>query len=322
MDASLILFEPLYHERVWGGRKLATLYGRRLPDAATPIGESWEVVDREEAQSFVREGRFAGHSLHDLWSRHREEVFGTASLGWTCERFPILVKILDARDKLSIQVHPPAAVAPQLGGEPKTEMWFIVDAEPGAELYVGLREGVSRERFEEGLASGATAGQVHRISPNPGEFIFIPSGRLHAIGAGLLIFEIQQNSDTTYRVFDWNRAGLDGKPRQLHVAESMRCIDFEDIEPAMTQARGDLLVDCPYFNVRREHIPAGTGATVTQSGQFAIVAVVSGSVTADGSTFHQGDFFAIPACSPIPTTLAAAEAADILVTRLPEAGAG
>jgi mannose-6-phosphate isomerase len=317
MDDSLILLAPIYQERVWGGRTLETLYSRALPEPETPYGESWEVVDREEAQSIVSNGRFAGKSLNELWRKHREEVFGPAAAAWECDRFPILVKILDARDKLSIQVHPPADIAPSLHGEPKTEMWYIVDADPDAELYVGLKEGVTHDAFERGLDQGATASQVHALSPQAGEFIFIPSGRLHAIGAGLLIFEIQQNSDTTYRVFDWNRMGLDGKPRQLHIEESMQCIDFSDVEPTMTPAQGDLLVDCEFFNVQKKSIPQGGATTITSNGEFAIVAVAAGNIEIDGRTISNGDFFIIPACVKGCRSVASASGADVLVTRLP-----
>ena len=155
----------------------------------------------------------------------------------TGNRFPLLCKILDAREKLSLQVHPPANKAAELGGEPKTEMWFIADAAPGAELFVGLKRGITRPEFEKKIRTGEVAGCFHRIPVRAGDAMFLPSGRVHAIGAGLVIFEIQQNSDTTYRVFDWNRVGLDGKPRELHVAQSLASIDFNDFEPALVQGK-------------------------------------------------------------------------------------
>ena len=277
-------------ERVWGGRSLETVYGRTLPGDA-PHGESWEVVDREGEQSVVKNGPLAGKTLHELWMEDRDVVFGkTADAG----RFPLLVKILDARDRLSIQVHPPASEAEALGGEPKTEMWYIAAAEPGAKLYVGLKDGVTREDFEKGIADGKTESQVHEITTKAGEFIFIPSGRLHAIGAGLLIFEIQQNSDTTYRVFDWNRLGLDGKPRDLHVAESLQCIDFSDSEPTMDEPNGELLVDCDLFHIEQWEVPPG-GRPCGEPGTFSIITVIEGKVQCGGATFQQGDFFLVPA---------------------------
>src|SRR5262249_1256969 len=139
----------------------------------------------------------------------------------------------DAEDKLSLQVHPPSDVAAELGGEPKTELWYITDAVPGAELYVGLNRGVTREEFEGKIRDGTVAECFHRIPVKPGDAMFLPSGRVHAIGAGLVLFEVQQNSDTTYRVFDWNRLGLDGKPRALHVPQSLASINFKDFEPPL-----------------------------------------------------------------------------------------
>src|SRR5690606_30905891 len=218
-----ITFIPLYMERIWGGRELEREYLRQLPYPDRPIGESWEVVDRQEEQSIVADGPLAGSSLHELWTRHRNEIFGKGLPD--SARFPILIKVLDARQDLSIQVHPPSDLAATLGGEPKTEMWFIASCEPGAKLHVGLRKGVTPAIFQQAINDGTVAGVVHQIAPSPGDSIFIPSGRLHAIGAGFLIHEIQQNSDTTFRVFDWNRLGLDGKPRDLHVGQSLASID-------------------------------------------------------------------------------------------------
>jgi mannose-6-phosphate isomerase len=245
----LLRFRPLYQPRVWGGRRLETVLGRTLPDAG-PIGESWELVDREHEQSVVAEGPHAGTSLHELWTEHRAAVFGERHARSTAERFPLLIKILDCVDDLSIQVHPPASVAPALGGEPKTEMWFVAHAEPGSKIYAGLRRGTTRADFERALAEGTAAETVHAIDARTGCSLFVPSGRLHALGAGLLIYEIQQNSDTTYRVFDWNRLGLDGRPRELHVPQSLASIDFGDIEPSLGPDDGELAAS-PFFRVSR-----------------------------------------------------------------------
>jgi mannose-6-phosphate isomerase len=186
---------------------------------------------------------------------HRAELLGAA--GAQTERFPLLVKILDAREKLSLQVHPPAAVAAQLHGEPKTELWYITDATPEAELFVGLKRGVTRAEFERKIADGTVAECFHRVRVKTGDAMFLPSGRVHAIGGGNVIFEIQQNSDTTYRVFDWNRVGLDGQPRPLHVPESLASINFEDFEPALIHSiysrnavfKVRYVVDNPLFRV-------------------------------------------------------------------------
>lgn len=290
---SPISFKPLYMERVWGGRQLESVFGRVLPDDTTPFGESWEIVDRDPEQSVVDGGPHDGRTLHELWTRHRDELFGTGLPD--SERFPILIKILDASDDLSIQVHPPVEKAADLGGEPKTEMWFIAATEPGAKLHVGLKNGVSRADFEAAIGNGTVEDCVHAIQPRAGESIFIPSGRLHAIGAGLLIHEIQQNSDTTYRVFDWNRVGLDGKPRALHVRESLASIDFDDFEPGMDEPRGDLLAECAYFRTSRKTLAAGESIGNPLPDRFSILGVVEGSLTgSDGRSLAKGSFVLLP----------------------------
>jgi len=233
-------FQPRFKDRVWGGRHLARLYNKPLP-AGQPIGESWEITDRPGDISVITNGPLAGTDLHWLVENHRAELLGDAKLQG--DRFPLLIKLLDAREKLSLQVHPPADKATELGGEPKTEMWFIADAEPGAELYVGLKRGVKRAEFESRIQDGSVAECFHRVPVKAGDAMFLPSGRVHAIGAGLVIFEIQQNSDTTYRVFDWNRVGLDGKPRELHVQQSLASIDFNDFEPPLVQSKPGQVLD-------------------------------------------------------------------------------
>ncbi|MDP0491543.1 MAG: class I mannose-6-phosphate isomerase [Verrucomicrobiota bacterium JB023] len=305
-----ITFTPLYKTRVWGGRSLETIYGRQLPDDQ-PYGEAWEIVDREDDQSVVASGPFEGKSLHELWTSHREEVFGKVP---DAPRFPILIKILDCRDDLSIQVHPPVHLADSLNGEPKTEMWFIADATPDASLYIGFKEGVTRESFEQSINEGTVAEAVHKIVPKAGESIFIPSGRCHAIGGGNLIFEIQQNSDTTYRVFDWNRMGLDGKPRQLHVEESLASIDFNDFEPGMDTPEGNTLAKCDYFHTERFELAPGEGIGNAGADRFSLIAVVSGCLTAGGESYQPGQFVLLP---PGSQDLSAGEKSAVLRITIP-----
>jgi mannose-6-phosphate isomerase len=284
-----LVFEPLFIERVWGGRRLESSFHKRLPPGVR-IGESWEVVDREEAQSVVHEGPLQGITLRELWTNHRAEVFG-AGLPSTA-RFPLLFKILDAQERLSMQVHPPPEVAPRLGGEPKTEMWYLLDAMLGGDVYAGLKRGVTRADFERALREGNVIDLVHRLRVRPGDAVFIPSGRVHAIGSGNLLIEVQQNSDTTYRVFDWNRVGLDGRLRTLHVEESLQSINFSDYEPGVVQPHGETLVECAHFRVEkwvldRPRSCPGNG--------FAVFAVVEGEVDCAGRLFQPGDFFLVPA---------------------------
>ncbi len=287
-----ITFHPLYMERVWGGRKLEEVYHRDLPSDA-PYGESWEISDREHEQSIVKQGEFAGKSLHSLWKEQRETLFGVDLPA--SERFPLLIKILDARSDLSVQVHPPEKAAVSLKGDPKTEMWYIADCDKGAKLYVGVKDGVTKQSFTEAIQEGTVEEVIHAIEPDAGESIFIPSGRLHAIGSGFLIYEIQENSDTTYRVFDWNRKGLDGQPRQLHVEESLACIDFSDVEPTMDMPKQQSLTLCPQFSVDHYSLQEGADYLPNNRNRFAILIVVEGELLdTEGNHYQAGDFLLLP----------------------------
>ncbi|MCP5520219.1 MAG: class I mannose-6-phosphate isomerase [Verrucomicrobiales bacterium] len=251
-----LTFDPVLKARVWGGRALETVLGRNLPPNER-VGESWEITDRPEGVSVIRNGPLAGRTLRWLMENHRDALLGDAT--HSQERFPLLVKLLDAQQALSVQVHPPVAQAAALGGEPKTEVWYVAHAEPGAELMAGISPGTTREGFARMVREGTAAEAVLRLPVATGDSLFLPSGRLHALGAGLIIFEIQQNSDTTYRVFDWNRVGPDGKPRELHLDQALASIDFTDTAPALAsrdfQAAGAVekrvLADCPWFRVEQ-----------------------------------------------------------------------
>jgi len=275
----LLRFEPLYQQRVWGGRALEAELGRKLP-ASDPIGESWEIADRPEAQSIVEGGPLAGRSLRALLSAHAADVMGPK---WPAEKpFPILVKWLDCRERLSLQVHPPASVAAELRGEPKTENWYIAHTTPGAELIVGLKRGATREQFERAIGDNTVEQCVHHFRVAVGDSILVHSGQVHAIDAGNLILEIQQNSDTTYRVYDWGRVGLDGLPRQLHIEQSLRSIDWGGFEPAPVRAAptSGVIADCAEFSIRRCVLGAGERVHLRAGEQPRIVSVVSGAVRA------------------------------------------
>ena len=294
-----VVFAPIYQERVWGGRGFADLYGRELP--AGPVGEAWQLVDRSEAQSVVVGGAYDGRSLADLWADERA-LFGHRAHDLTGP-FPLLVKLLDARDTLSVQVHPPTHLAASLGGEPKTEAWYVVRAEPGAHVLAGLREGVTADRFAEVQRDGGDLSRLlHRHEVQVGDCLLVPSGRVHALGAGCLVVEVQQNSDTTYRVYDFDRPGVDGQPRQLHVEQSLLCIDFSDVEPELVP-RGDRLV------AGTDHFRLETSRAVETGAECAFVCVLSGRARAGEATFGPGEFFLLP---PGGTATG-----DLLVTWLP-----
>ena len=276
-------------ERIWGGRRLESEFGKTLP-AQKLIGESWEIVDRPEAQSIVRNGPLRGKTLHELWTQHRPEVFGDIP---NAPRFPLLLKLLDAHQKLSLQVHPPETAAKGLGGEPKTEFWYVAAAEPGAELYLGFRESITRDQLENALRDGTAADHVHKIRVRSGDAVFLPAGRLHALGAGNLLIEIQQNSDTTYRVFDWNRVDDQGKQRQLHIDQALQCIDFNDVRPRLLLPEGELLLRHNLFEIQKWNLDSPR--EVAPRGQFAITCCLTGSIHCAGVDLKPGEFFLIPA---------------------------
>lgn len=300
----ILSFQPIFQKRIWGGRKLAELYGKAIP-AGEPIGESWEISDRPGAVSVVAEGPLVGRDLRWLMENHRAELLGDAAdIGG---RFPILAKILDAHDALSLQVHPPAAQAVRLNGEPKTEAWIFTETTHHAEVIAGLRAGTTRDDFAKRLRAGTVSECVHRIPVRHGDAMFLPSGRVHALGAGSVLFEIQQNSDTTYRVFDWNRAGLDGKPRELHIEQALASIDFNDHEPALVpvrfaetengRTRAITPEGCP-FTLKETHLEANGTARI-EIRTALIVGVVDGSLTLQSGNCEMiltaGQFCLVPA---------------------------
>ena len=272
-----ITFEPIYQERVWGGQRIGRFPARALPAGRT-IGESWEIVDRCEVQSLVASGPMAGMALRDLLSRCGDDVMGH-NYRPEC-RFPILVKWLDCHRRLSLQVHPPKEVAASLGGESKTENWYVADALPGASVLVGTKPGIARGDFEKQLAEGEVETHIVEMPVRKGDSIFVPSGQVHAIGEGILILEIQENSDTTYRVYDWARVGLDGKRRPLHISESLQSMDFgADAMPLMHTGKGDaVLVDCPEFRLcKLTREPTAQPVTFAAGDQPRLFHVISGS---------------------------------------------
>ena len=307
----LMSFTPLYMERVWGGRGLELKLGRALPEGKV-IGESWELVDREGEQSVVAEGNHKGKTIRELLEKHAVDILGPGREG--SKPFPVLIKWLDCQERLSLQVHPPAAIAPILGGEPKTENWYIADCDEDASLIAGLKQGVTREQFTEALKDDKVATCVHRFPVKAGDSILVKSGRMHAIDAGNLILEIQQNSDTTYRVYDWARVGLDGAPRQLHIEQSLQSIDFEDFEPEPIKIvpGTQTLADCKEFRIRKFELkpcdeelklPAGEGARLIHIVRGALTDAVSGLRLTRGGNYLQAYVTAASLRAEEPVTL-------------------
>jgi mannose-6-phosphate isomerase len=273
-----IRFQPVFRSYLWGGQRLATHLGKSLPDDGV-WAESWEIVDHREAESAVACGPFAGWTLRRLI-----ETFPTEMLGQNTprERFPLLLKYLDCQRVLSVQVHPNDAYAMQMPqpDRGKTEAWYVIDAEPEAVLYAGLRSGVTRRDLESAIRNGSTEDCLHVLKPKAGDCVFIPAGTLHALGAGLVVAEIQQSSDCTFRLFDWNRLDKDGQPRPLHIQQALEVIDFESgpidfvsRRPTSTQHES-LLVDCDKFRLLESR---STSPIPLPLNQYCIVTLPRGS---------------------------------------------
>lgn len=266
-------FKPRFVEKIWGGRKLQSVLGKALP--AGPIGESWELYDFPPGtidQSIgwvsaeVAEGPLAGRTLHWIVEEFGSALHGDVPL-LAGGQFPILIKFLDARENLSVQVHPDQAyAAAHPGAHLKTEAWYVVENDPGARLYQGLRPGVGREQFGQAIEQGTVEQLIKAIPVKPGQCFYLPSGTVHALGAGILVAEVQTPSDTTFRVFDFNRLDpTTGRPRKLHVEEALECINFE--QPAQTaQVRSHVggmfttvtrLVSSPFFILEKVRFTEG-----------------------------------------------------------------
>jgi mannose-6-phosphate isomerase len=293
-------FQPILRRYLWGGRRLESL-GKSL-GAGNDYAESWEIVDHGADQSIVAHGVLAGYSLGELVRQHGTKLLGRHA---GLRQFPLLFKFLDAHDRLSVQVHPDDTRAalldpPDLG---KTEAWVILAAEPGSYLYAGLRRGFDRAALEREVARGTCELCIERIEPRAGDCFFLPAGVVHALGPGLLVAEIQQASDTTYRLYDWNRLGPDGKPRKLHVSAAMEAIDYaygpvvaQRLEPG-DQPEVERLVTCNKFVLDRRRISSATHIGGDQ--RCHIVATLAGAVTVErdpaGRPLSAGDVALLPA---------------------------
>lgn len=279
-------FEPIFRRYVWGGRRLASVLGKSIGQDAT-CAESWEVVDRGDVQSVVRVGPLAGTTLHQVVVEHAQELFGRHH-PHPAERFPLLFKFLDARQTLSVQVHPDdrraaALDPPDLG---KTEAWVVLARETGSLIYAGLRRGFDRHALTRELARGTCELCLHHFEPQPGDCVFLPAGVVHALGAGLLVAEIQQSSDATYRLYDWNRIGPDGRPRALHVERALEAIDYHHgpclpPEPQPTSLpHVSRLVECDKFVLDRWQFD--TPQMAGGDDRFHLLAVLEGSLRIAG----------------------------------------
>ena len=302
-----MVFAPVLKDYIWGGRTLETKLGRALP-ASGVIAESWEIAGHEDGTSIVENGLYAGWPLTRVHAELGLDLIGRNN-AWAQARgkFPLLVKLLDASKPLSVQVHPNDAYALAHEGNElgKSEMWVVLRAKPHAELILGVKRGTTPDAFRQAIADNRLEPFLHRVPVKTGDHVCVPAGTLHAIMGGLLIAEIQQNSNTTYRVYDWGRGGADGQPRPLHVDKALDVIDFDRVEPAVPQPivladeegfRRELLCRTPYFVTERLTLDAGIEFGGERNGDtLEIWGVLEGEASFNGLTLGAVRFCLLPA---------------------------
>lgn len=317
-------FLPLLKRIRWGGRRLGTVLGKPIGDASD-YAESWEIADCGDDQSVVADGPLAGQTLGQLVKSDAAALFG---IGRRPQHFPLLIKYLDCNDRLSVQVHPNDEQARQMGRgqNGKTEAWFILEAKPDSVIYAGLKPGVDRPTLEKHLDAGTVEECLHRFPARRGDCVFVPAGTVHALGEGILLAEVQQSSDVTFRLFDWGRLGTDGKPRELHRDESLECIDFKrgPVNPVDVEAiergteRIEEFVRCDYFILRQRTF--SHSLQLEETGQFRVLMPLGRPIvlSADGyeNTLRLGATVLVPA-SAKNTVLKSAGRSVFLEVSLP-----
>lgn len=281
-----LVFKPVYKEVMWGGNKLETILKRDVPSHCSPIGEAWEIVDRDDAVSIVENGPLKGETLRKLVEFYGKELIGAHFNGG---KFPLLVKIIDAGKRLSLQVHPDeAACARTPGIEPKTEMWYIIQADKGAKIIAGLRNNTTKVQFLQNVASPEVERTLQIFDSVPGDAYFIKAGKVHAIGAGNLLLEIQQNSNTTFRISDWGRVDANGKSRELHVDAARDCIDFTDrtvprisgpCDSTDRNRKYPVVNTCPFFKVEDLRLVENWRDNTNSTNSFHIITAINEPVT-------------------------------------------
>lgn len=298
LDAAIdpLVFEPYFRPQIWGGRRLEDMLNRRLPGPGT-FGESWEISAHRHQVTRVAEGPFRGRPLDELWRERGSAICGVAE---PPAEFPLLIKLLDCHELLSIQVHPTDEIANHLLGEPwgKSEAWLVLASEPSGRIYAGLKPGVGPKELERRLDDGTLADCLHAFAPKPGDAIFLRGGTVHAVGGGVLLAEVQQTSDATFRLFDWNRLGPDGKPRELHRRESLASIDWTagPVEPLRATplpdialpTRGEALLRCPFFDLNRYDL--GGEMSLPAARPMTIWMVIDGSAELVGGNGYSRRF--------------------------------
>lgn len=303
---TIIKFEPIYKERPWGGTSLGTFFEREIKLESNKIGESWDIVDRNEAQSIALSDLYKGMPLREIIANNCNTVMGPI---WHNDaKFPILVKWLDCQERLSLQVHPPESIASALLGEPKTENWYVANATEDAGLFIGFKETLNKKFFKKALEKKDAETLCHRIKSKAGDSVLVESGRIHAIDGGNLILEIQQNSDTTYRVYDWGRVDQDNRPRTLHIEESLKSINFNDINPTLLSTQNSqgilILADCKFFRIKKYSFEKGAKINLKAADiDCSIIHLISGSIQIGADLIKKGEQVLSPFSSECDVTL-------------------
>ena len=296
MEIYPLKLKPIYKKRIWGGQKLRSFFGKDLPEGQK-IGESWELADLPNDKTLIANGELIGKTLAEVIEKYPNEITGPK---YNHGPFPLLIKFLDAQDILSVQVHPDEQACKRLGeGEPKTECWYIICAQPDSFIYKGLKKGVTKSQFKDAIINGNVEELLAKVPVEPGQCHFLPAGTPHSIGPNILIAEIQQPSDTTYRIFDWNRVDENGNSRQLHIEQSLESINFDLSQDDFGITTVGRLVDCEYFTVDKGH-QAKSCEVLLSSGQLKVLIIVSGNGIISGKAvesieFKGGDCLLIPA---------------------------
>jgi mannose-6-phosphate isomerase len=320
-------FEPIYQYRLWGGRRLANLLTAPLPGDG-PIGEAWVLSDRDDHPSRVANGPLKGQTIGQVLEHSREQLLG--KLAGRFRRFPLLLKFLDAREMLSVQVHPGDACKDLLpeGETGKTEAWVVLEAGTGSRIYAGLKPGATEAGLRQALTNGSVAEQLACFAPKAGDAVLLPAGTVHSLGGGVVVFEVQQNSDVTFRLYDWDRVDSEtGQPRALQVAQALACIDFAEgpadpvapVVEMVTPVRRTRLLHCEHFGLWR--IRGQSPFAVGAAGVPRVLVCIQGTgqVERGGAIFavRKGDAVLLPAVLGV-CTFQPRGAVNILEIELPE----
>lgn len=303
-----LVFKPIYHGKMWGGTQIKEVLKRDVPELDEPIGESWELVDREDEQSVVVNGPLKGATITQLVKHYGKTLLGSK---YTGGRFPLLVKVIDAGERLSLQVHPDEQACARLGdgAEPKTEMWYILGTKKGAKIMAGVNPRSTKQKLLGSLQSAEVEDSLQVFEAEPGDAYFITSGTLHAIGEGNLLLEIQQNSDTTYRVSDWGRVDQNGKSRELHYEKALESINFINrTSPRIPGVVGTVnhnrkfpvVNRCRFFNVDDLRLIGEWNENTRSSNSFHLISCINKNIrisTEDSNVdLVPGQTCLIPAC--------------------------